>query len=51
MVNLWVKKIIAGTFVFSNVPADRKEAVKTALKAKIGTDGITAEQVAELLAK
>ena len=40
----WANRLIAGNKTWANVPASRKSGVKAALKARVESSKITAEQ-------
>ena len=44
MNEIWANRLIAGNKTWANVPASRKSGVKAALKARVESSKITAEQ-------
>lgn len=44
MNEIWANRLIAGDKTWANVPASRKSGVKAALKARVESSKITAEQ-------
>ncbi len=48
MNNIWANRLIAGTKVWDEVPANRKDGVKAVLRERVESSAITAEKYAEI---
>ena len=48
MNNIWANRLIAGTKVWDEVPANRKDGVKAVLLERVEKGVITAEKYAEI---
>lgn len=44
MNEIWANRLIAGTKIWAEVPASRKNGVKNALKGRVASEEISAEQ-------
>lgn len=48
MNEIWANRLVAGTKVWDEVPASRKNAVKAVLAGRVESETITAEKYAEI---
>lgn len=48
---IWANRLIAGTKIWPEVPASRKDAVKAELQRRVKAGEITAEQYEEITAE
>lgn len=49
MVKIWANRLIAGTQIWADVPANRKDAVRVELQSRVDAGLITAEFMASIV--
>lgn len=49
MNEIWANRLVAGTKAWENVPASRKNGVKTVLAGRVEQGEITADQYSEIV--
>lgn len=48
MNEIWANRLVAGTKVWAEVPASRRNAVREVLRSRVASESITAEKFEEI---